>query len=52
MVMCEQVILTGNIRLIATVHAGAYKAELPFIAAMTSHHLGPLIKGGAIPYAC
>lgn len=40
MVMCEQVILTEDIK------------PMPAVVNPTSHPLSPLFKGGAIPYVC
>jgi len=48
----DYVTLTDDIRLQAKADASGRNPSLPFLEAVTSHHLGSPVKGGATEYAC
>lgn len=48
----DYVTLTDDIRLQAKADASGRNPSLPFLTAVTSHHLGSPVKGGATEYAC
>lgn len=48
----DYVTIMDDIRLQAKADANGRNPSLPFLTAVTSHHLGSPVEGGATEYAC